>query len=241
MCKITRVVSLLLLVTRVVQGGEFINLDFELANTNTSQMFPTTLGFVYGSGPVSDLLPGWQLSRGGTNETLLFFNNLPPDPVGQSLISKEALNFYQEVFGRGGFQGEYVLAFTTDQIPFVLSQTGEVPADARLLTVRWGGYGPLFREIRINGTLIENGDVSAFAGQLVELQLIMQSGGAPSYFAVDTISFSVPEPGTLVLMGAAGIGLLLWRCAVEGRLQRRFQIGADPGGDQGEKSGAVKT
>ena len=66
---------ILLAISGAARAAPFENLNFELAHTNTvtPSLLPTAPG--QGTGPVTDLLPGWQLLRDGQPITTMDYNN----------------------------------------------------------------------------------------------------------------------------------------------------------------------
>jgi len=135
------------------------------------------------------------------------------------------------------FSGTDAFSFgNSNAIPYVLRQTGQVPADARLPTYMFKG-DPF--QLKINDAVLQplepggyhssrfeetsfSFDVSQFAGQEAELSLtglegpgsFPPSGGAGF---LDSIAFVVPEPATLRL---AAPGLLLFLLTHRYRIRR---------------------
>jgi hypothetical protein len=191
-------------------AAPFQNLDFELANTNTltSITLHPGLEFLSGAGPASDLLPYWKIDYGDTQLSFLNLNKLALDGGSASIISQDAQGYFSYVFPNG-IDGNYGLGFSIGGSTWTLSQQGLIPPDARLLEIKADGSGAV--DTRINGQLIQNGDISRFAGQVVDLELSIYAtgslpGGIPTV-GLNSISFVVPEPSTSVCF-AIGIAAL---------------------------------
>jgi hypothetical protein len=184
------------------QTVPFRNLDFEMA-----QIVPVQSPDPHAIDPLF-ALPYWSLFSCLSNtcypSAAVVHNEMGPDGVGVLLRSDYPL------------QGNYsvVLISTTFilDIQVGLSQTGFIPENTEYITIRKRGFVdgflsldgvkiPLFDE----GTLLR-GDVSAFAGETIELAL-------QGTMFIDDIQFvpsAIPEPGTFTLVGL-GCGALLLR------------------------------
>src|SRR5438552_848923 len=184
-------------------AAPFQNLDFEGARTNSLTPASVQVYPDQATGPVSDLLPGWQLLHDGQPVTTMDYNNLgtlfPLDTI--SLIGP-AERILPHIEGR------YLLSFDSRVSEnYILSQRGDIPADAQQLFFQYQA-GPFIASI--NGEAISPGllpvgppttvyaDVSRFAGQNVELSFrpLVRGTGA---FELDNIGFTVPEPSTITL------------------------------------------
>jgi len=146
-------------------------------------------------------------------------------PFPRNLFPVQGLYSFAMVPGYGinGMPGPYT--------PFILSQTGDVPANAQTLHFRI--YGNPF-EVRVNDTLLPVSytqgpqttnpntrksdavaDISAFAGQTVTLKFTtLDTDGLTTFVnGLDSIYFApVPEPGTLVIFSAGLAGFAAsWR------------------------------
>jgi len=211
-------VVLLMLVGTAVESAPFQNLGFDSYDTN------------------SRLLPGWHIEsplidgRANTNGgTFIGLNRVTAGINYHSLYDGTIL----PEIGYAAFPafGKYSLAFLLGNdgngiyLPYTLSQTGDIPADAN--SIHFIDFGGPF-ELRINGSLVPliyyypptmfnrdpvnvYGDVSMFAGQSAELDFTTVRDPACSFNGIDEISFSpqiAPEPTTWLLFGLGGLGLL---------------------------------
>ncbi len=210
----------------------FQNLGFDDANTNNV----TPAGGSGYHGPTSELLPGWQENFGSIMGLNLF-------PVGGTMYdtlvtSNGTFTPYNNLSDLGyPVSGLYHLQLgiwnpTGPFLPYILSQVGDVPADAR--SIHFFTYGSPF-ELSVNGSLVPliynylpnntpapvftvatvAADISAFAGQTVELKFTTLNDPGIVYktYGLDGIFFStqvVPEPGVFSLL-ALGSLLLGWR------------------------------
>ena len=220
------ILSVLILSDRGV-AAPFQNLGFEEANTNSLVFLPGGFFSVEGIGPISDLLPGWQLFLNTNQVTILGFNHYVTTAFENrhSLVNTNA---------RPSMEGRYMLYLHRPSAldNYYLSQRGDIPAEARFLTFT-------FRDrpfaVTINGEQLTGDpfqlpsesastvqvDVSRFAGQTVELTFrtsyyLLPGGGDHE---LDAIAFIVPEPTTLAFV-AVGIAVLAcrWR-----RHRQRYQ------------------
>jgi hypothetical protein len=105
-------------------------------------------------------------------------------------------------------------------IQYTLTQTGDVPPDTRF--IQFVNFGSPF-ELRVNGglvplvynsfnpgTSIVFGDISAYAGQNVKLEFTtFQSQSFIN--GIDSISFSIPEASSWILLSFGNIVLVLSR------------------------------
>jgi hypothetical protein len=214
-------------------AAPFQNLGFDEANTNG---VPPNNG-----GPTSQLLPGWNLFDVFGAPGLIGYN--------AHIIGLNQVVLYDSTFSFGApppVQGKYALGlwpgegFMQDQALYHLSQIGEVPSDAR--TIHFINFASPF-DLVVNGQevpLIYDyppnypapifnryipvpavGDISAFAGQTVELEFITSLaplGPGDPLHGIDSIFFSpelfpvVPEPSTWALLGLGGTCLFFrWR------------------------------
>jgi hypothetical protein len=169
------------------------------------------------------MLPAWQLSLGTNLETQVGYD---VDPSGGGISTLYDAN------NRSGFPtfSQYFLALYPSPELYHLTQSGDVPTDAR--SIHFIVYSSAI-ELRINGSLVPvtydaarlppqsgvdfhryaNGsaDITAFAGQIVQLELSNIDPSTPT--GVDTIFFSpipIPEPSVVALL-SLGVVLLIRR------------------------------
>ncbi len=211
----------------------FQNLGFDGANTNNVMGGGGDGAYV---GPTSELLPGWQgnipssmglnlFPIGNTSYATLVTSNrvAPPFYNDRGVLVYPITGLYHLQLGIWGP--------ATNFQPYFISQTGAVPADAN--SIQFFAYGSQF-ELQVNGSLVPlvydyplfslgdpwrpanvAGDISAFAGQTVELKFTTLNDPGVVYktYGLDGIFFSpqvVPEPGTAASLIVGGL-LLLWR------------------------------
>jgi hypothetical protein len=229
-------VLVLLFETLVAGAAPFQNLGFDAANTNNLMpAFPPSPypNVDIGSGTTADLLPGWQMFSGTNAVTQNVWVNLNPAGLGlRSLYNRFNSPTPGPFAERYPVDGLYSFgmfpwaAIGEPYVPYTLSQVGEVPTDAQSL--HFVIFGSPF-ELRLNDIVVpvtydygpepQNpntrratalADVSAFAGQTVELRFItLDTGGIDTFInGIDSIVFvPVPEPGTGALVGG-GLCLL---------------------------------
>jgi hypothetical protein len=208
----------------LTQADPFRNLDFEMVNTSSIQS---------GQGPISDLLPGWQLSYGSVPITQIGFN------CSTGIVSREAYRQF-EYLKDYPVLGDHVLYFAYGYgewgpySPYTLTQRGDIPEGVVSLNFQgvyddfWnvGMYTALtgIRSVSLNGTIVDPFDISSFAGEKdVELSLsIFSPAGDPisSWYApavLDGISFVVlPEPCTAFLFSLGSL-VIIWRIGHRGK------------------------
>jgi hypothetical protein len=224
------ILAVILFSSSLARSAPFQNLDFEMARTNSLTLSP--LSTVDYEGPTADLLPGWQLFFGTQPRVTLGFN-LGADPFAEqrvSLVSSDA------PFGSPGepLKGKYGLFFWPGHDPqFSLTQTGEIPADAksleftyRQLPFTFSINGLTLSPVRFGASFGERVamDVSQFAGQTVELKITTSAGpfGPSGFHELDDIAFVVPEPSvfTLVALGSGCcLCLAIWRQRAGNRMR----------------------
>jgi len=199
------------------QAAPFVNLDFESANTNDSQivfqyintMPPAPGWFPFGTGPADQLLPGWTVViRDNTPTNVVFIGNGyyeqltgPPLPVpwergrvGLMIPGRYVfMNFISEP------EGKYGLLV---KAPARVSQTGDVPTDAQwlvfhMLTLEFPvvlvdgeAYGSWFSN---PDALVRDAynnryfDISPWAGKTVSIGFTAQ--GESTLLGIDSIRF----------------------------------------------------
>ncbi len=215
-------------------GAPFEDLGFDEANTNNL----VTGGPGLGTGTIGDLLPGWRLQLATGPYTDLLWVNLEASGLGLASLynrNNNALGFPQTHFPVSGIYSfamypSYGINGGGPYTPFILSQKGDVPANAQ--TLHFTIYGSPF-EVRANDSLLSVsytqgppttdpntrmseavGDISAFAGQTVTLKFTtLDTDGFTTFVnGLDSIYFApVPEPGSSTLFSAGLLGLgSLW-------------------------------
>jgi hypothetical protein len=179
-------------------GGPFRNLDFEEVNTNAVAVtlcgFPTYCGY----GPVEELLPGWKLYFRTNLLTIIGYNHPGDGGSFPTIVTKEEQIGFLPNSIAGKF-GLYIAPGTDS--PFTLTQEGEIPANAQILTAAGGARGFMPIQLMVNGTplilstALRGWDVSAFAGQTVELEFLFDRN--PNFespvILIDSFSFVVPN------------------------------------------------
>jgi hypothetical protein len=206
-------------------AAPFRNLGFDDADLSLLSHAPGSLRSAVGD----FALPGWS---GGTDFSA---------PHSLGIVGADSLfpvlpynvystNIYEDGITTVPIEGRNsVIMYSEQSRPGVpnqilfLAQTGDVPADAKL--VHFLNYdNPL--ALWINGTEMAltaiprvdtpvpesdvYADVSAFSGQTVQLlfQVTALGDAAGTYgFGLDSISFVVPEPPPTILWGIGGVGL----------------------------------
>jgi hypothetical protein len=208
----------------------FVNLDFEQAQIPADTEFPGILSWDQGA-------PRWSHSAGGSTDYILLgqghlgFSQMYVLMNGTELFGPEGGAYSMSM--RGGFlrehepHGEWVSAFLAQQgtIPVGTSELRllatsfqfQVQIDGLPITMTPIGLRP---ELRTFPPALTNyrgpwsGDVSSFAGKLVELRIatIYAGLGVPP-LALDNIIFlPVPEPATTWLL-IAGLLTVILRAA----------------------------
>lgn len=180
------------------QAGMFRNIGFDEANTNNIELVDSPYG-PKGSGPASDLLPGWELTCGSNSVVSLDINVVP---VGGPHLS---------LFGTGApfgnfVEGSYSLALSDPSGPCFLTQRADVPADTRILNFKYLGH-PM--SLELNGQavpamvpLLADGasprrpsfNISAFRGREVVLRMVQFAADAEPVMgrlisAIDSLEF----------------------------------------------------
>lgn len=214
---------------------QFQNLDFELAIATSSQQPGTMISTALA-------IPGWSAWVDSVPQSQIGYNLWPPGAPNISLFTpswcpsclvqgKYAINL------QAGWRGTNVS----------ISQRGTIPADARSMRLFGFTHSPQIHtvgaiQVALSGTALDlyrvgasiteqvwGADVSAFAGQTVELTLTAPAPN-PQFTYLDQIQFSdvaIPEPGPLALLviGAAGLGMRAWG---HGRASRSEPAGRPP-------------
>ena len=227
-----RTLLLIVFVTRTQiqsSAGPFENLGFDEAQTNNIQTIQ--LGGPNDKicrGLTKEMLPYWELYRGTTLETNTGLNMLlPGTSTGWATLINEPEKSMIPV------EGIYSLLLTPcydirgdmSYIPMSLIQIGLIPSEAR--TVHFMNFGSTF-ELRLNGSLVPLvyidrgfnpvnpqlrwadgiGEISAYAGQEVEMKFTSLRTTLSVYNGIDSIYFSIepiPEPAGMVLFSLGGL------------------------------------
>ena len=219
-----------------IQAAPFQNLDFDSANTGSLIPVPGVVSYNppyqnVGYGTPADLIPGWQVLLGTSPYPDLYWLNL--NSVGGALVSiYDGNNFLYDPRVHVPVQGTFSFALWPGSgiPPLSLVQTGDLPADARSIHFTSFGAGV---QLFVNDSLVPltyiygpptisgntrlasvEGDISAFAGQTVELKFTSLPilGTGANLNGLDSIYFSpVPEPGTFALLVTGILALGIWR------------------------------
>ena len=204
-----------LLVCPVLSGGEFVNLTFDEPDlTNVRPFKPPGEYFERQYAPAEEVFQGWTISQVFLDELKLSaFQGLANVDAGGSTLSLApygGLNtrpYAVEVGVRLGINWE--------RSAFSLSQVGLVPGDAD--TLRW--WNDSSPQIRINGEALTpqsvdpllqlyEVNVTAYAGQEVELSLDFAKGSHYEFDLIGFIPIPEPSPATLLIIG----GLFMMFC-----------------------------
>ena len=219
----TRKLGLLSLAGLGVQAGfgqTFQNLDFEAAGSQTIPPSAVWLSW-------SLAATGWQ-HAGGAN-TFFVYHDSPQTNLTQtySLVDSASTQWKPLAgnFSLAISSGYYSVAEANSTwVHAEISQQGLVPENAHSFQLLAEGHFTVYinsTEIPMSnlGGNVYGGDVSAYAGQVVTLEIANASTEFHDPVMVDNLTFStqvVPEPGTFALLGA-GLALLLARSRVGGR------------------------
>ncbi|MBI3413813.1 MAG: hypothetical protein HY043_00615 [Verrucomicrobia bacterium] len=159
-----------------------------MVNTNTStlRIYPDDERFLYGSGPIADLLPGWQITNGGVKVITIAYNaycgsRSDGGDAGIGLYQRGVLTWATS---------DHALFFSDCadfSTPTTLSQRGDVPTNAVGYSIT-GSYLPTYT-VSMNGVVVggKAGDIRAFAGQNVELIIDIKS--LPTVALFDSFQF----------------------------------------------------
>jgi hypothetical protein len=201
--KAATLVTIMMASAVVGLAGDFLNLNFELARTNSLQIDPN-FPMLAGQGPTTDLLPGWDVSSGGITFDVVTFNIIAEccaSIASVSAMSREAEAFYPHVFTPPPWiTGNYFIWVSTAKNPLLMSQVGDIPPEATELKLYTRRDSGTYLKTYLNDTEIVNGDISAFSG-MGNVKLTLEfgegffSGFTSPYAGVDRIEM-VPEPST---------------------------------------------
>jgi hypothetical protein len=202
--------GLALVLCAQLNGAVFRNLNFEEANTAAVVPTPPKLGGG-GTGPTAELLPGWQVFRGGTAVTTVGFNLFTSMFAREGGVSLTGSEFLPAIAGRFSLDLNVPSEFINPN-PLSIGQRGDIPSEVRFLTYTYRDQPfiasingvDLIRDFQNAGlpstSLI---DISKFAGQTVDLFFRPArgtTGNQVGRHTIDSIGFVVPEPSTYALM-----------------------------------------
>ena len=197
---------------QLASGQTFQNMDFEAAGSHSIPANAVWLGW-------SLAASGWQHAPGA--DTFFVYHNPPQTNLTQSysLIDRTSSKWTP-------LAGDFSLALTSGYyssaqansswVPAAISQQGVVPSDS--LSFRLLAQGQV--SVSINSEPIKlfnlggdwlGGDVSAFAGKVVTLEIASASAELHDPVVVDNLTFTaqpVPEPATITLLGVGLVVLL---------------------------------
>jgi len=233
---------------RSIEGAPFINLDFESATTNKITSIPQTPApsYPFGLGTVEDLLPGWSVRFGDRVQSSVLLNARPAGANFVGVVSPEAVKeidfrrFFSAATFPDGLAGKYGLYVNALETPYVLTQRGDVPSDAQLLSTDTFVAQGMRLEIRMDGVLIQEIhyelgpdlvpirfreiDISPFAGRSVELELRFFLAGSFS-------DFPGPSVGVDGMSFRGDMDLTVTRASRENANEVILQFAALPGRD----------
>lgn len=190
-----------------------MNLDFEDATIS-----PTPIGqWTYPADP-TQCFPGWTV---GGSETVVSYNSLSSSAPAVVLMGPDFPNFpyYAPLEGSYSVLLQY---FSSAQSPS-LSQTGLIPAGTKSINFLVGS-NKSDAAVTLNGVNIPMvpisggrlaGDVSAFAGRVVQLTISSPGGTGPTsdWLYFDDVQFSpsmIPEPNTNILFTMFILSFCWW-------------------------------
>jgi photosystem II stability/assembly factor-like uncharacterized protein len=177
-----KVIPLLFSVTALsigVSGQSFQNLGFDDANTNNIVFTMGPYGPL-GSGPTTDLLPGWEVFAGTNSVSIVGVNDMVFTSSYLSLVSASSTFALAPCVG-----GSYAfIQSDTSNVPCSLIQRGDVPRDAEVVSYKFSAdpFGleidgqtilPLAGSLpyALAGPKLVSFNVSKFSGQNVQLKL----------------------------------------------------------------------
>jgi hypothetical protein len=218
--------SLLVLLAGIVPpatGQVFTNLDFEQAVVVVNDPF---FGFLDWNLAV----PGW--GHLNSSDTSIVYYRHPHTGLSPYYLLVDSQSHPSSLLA-----GNYSLEMAngllgsppnTTYAQAFLSQTGAIPSDAR--SIHLLGTGPM--QVMLGGDSIPllplggfeyAGDISAYAGTTTELRIVNAAMSGASPLVVDNIAFSaipIPEPSTLVLVGACIASSAIHRLRITHRRRR---------------------
>jgi hypothetical protein len=201
------------------RGASFRNLGFDEADTTKAYREGLPL-----QGDTGDFLPGWKVSS-GTNPVRFVTIDIAPSGFDLAILySTNAAAF--GVTPLPVVEDRFSLSLVPRlDTPYTLEQTGELPSGAQAIhflsyysrvDLRINGipiplvYVPRPGEPAFSSSYDVYGDISSFEGQTAELVFSTVPQNIPALHGLDSISFIVPEPSSLILSSAGLIilGLL---------------------------------
>jgi hypothetical protein len=199
-------------------GQVFTNLDFEQAVVVVND---PNFGFLDWNLAV----PGWGHLNNSLDTSIVYYRHPHTGLTPYYLLvdSQSAPNLLLAGnYSLDMANGSLGIPPNTTYTQAFLSQTGAIPGDAR--SIHLLGTGPI--DVFIGGASIPMsllggseyaGDISAYAGTTAELRIVNAALTDHSPVAVDNISFSsipIPEPSTLVLVGACIVSSSIYRLRI---------------------------
>jgi hypothetical protein len=189
-----------------VTAQPFRNMDFEVAGTRTIPQDSVWLSWQLAA-------PGWQHAAGA--DTFFVYHQLPEQrqTQGYFLVDSHSAG-WSPLAGNYSFglaSGYYSsTSANSTWVPASISQQAVVPGDARSFSLlAEGDFSVSIGSTRIPMSRVEgnlySGDISAFAGELVTLNIANESLNPQAAVILDNMTFSataVPEPGTVLLIPA---------------------------------------
>lgn len=210
------ILPLLLVLYGRGQAQGFLNLDFNSANIPSG----TQAGdFV----PISDAIPDWTAYFGTSQQTSILYDSLATGSQEIAILSSNSPgaipgnNYTVVIQATGGSAGPSTSLAQTALIPSTANSiffTASLPYSAGWQVTIDGQVISVTEISAVGDNAVYAGNVSAFAGQVDQLEFTALSGAGPSVnLYLDSISFSptlVPEPNMLGLSALGGL-FLAWR------------------------------
>lgn len=210
--------SLILLVITSAQAKDLQNLGFDDPNLSHKTIGPGGIA----QAPTGDLLPGWSLTAVGGSAPTIGRIDVPGFPFSLD-VAQPVPGF--DFGSHSVFLGPRSLP-PPDSVEYHLSQTGLIPQGASRLDFyayvslvdSLGDPSSKPVSLLINGvpaaytryatTITYSADISAYAGQDVNLEFVFIPKSLTSF---DIAPFEiVPEPSTMALVTIGSISLFVW-------------------------------
>jgi hypothetical protein len=194
----------------------FVNLDFNSANIPSGTSSSTFVS-------ITDAIPGWTAYYGNNLQTAVLYDSLAIGSVNLAILDA---NVSFAGFLIPGNENTVVLQAGgggPEEVSASISQTALIPSTANSILFEaslpyaagWqvsiaGQNIPVTQISTINSNFgVYAGNISAFAGQVDNLEFTALSGAGPTVnLYLDSISFSpspVPEPNSLGLFALGGL------------------------------------